>query len=165
MEKGGAPGKATDIDEFDRMISVWIDRVSREKGGKMRSKTAVIGFLTLLSVCVLFSSGVLMAGEGSDSKECPHVSKVEGKSGDSEMCKQMKDHKAAMSAAAEKMSEHLIAMKEISNEEEWREEMEVHMGMLQAYIEEVSKCPMEGMMHKMMHGEHGEQGHEGSETK
>jgi hypothetical protein len=128
----------------------------------MKSKSTAIGFLTLLSVCVLFFSGILMAGEGSDPKECPHVSKMEGKCCNSGMCKEIKEHKASMKAAAEKMSEHLIAMKEISNDEEWRVEMEKHMGMLQAYVEESLNCPMDGMFHTLRHGE---RGHEGSESK
>jgi len=126
----------------------------------MRSKFTAIGMVAVIGVAMLTFSGSLMAGEqDSGSKACSHgASKVEGKCCNPEMCKKIQDHQAALNTASEKMAEHLDAMREIRSDKEWRQEMETHMAMLQSYLEEMSNCPMEDMMHSMMHGKSGEMG-------
>jgi hypothetical protein len=126
----------------------------------MRSKVLMAAVLAILSFLFIIVSGNLTA-EGSGSKECPiHMTKMEGKACDPGLCQRMKDHQAAINAAIEKLGEHLNSMKEIQNESEWREEMDNHMGMLQALLEEMQNCPMGDMSHPMMQGKMGDAGTE-----
>ncbi len=130
----------------------------------MRSKLTV-GLIAMLGIVIASFSGGLMAGEDA-AKGCPQsAAMAEGKCCNVGMCKEIKDHQAAMNTAAEKMAEHLDAMREIGNDKEWRVEMEKHLAMVQQYVEQMSKCPLDKMWHEIHHGETPEGQPTGSETK
>ncbi len=129
----------------------------------MRSKLTVIGLIAMLGIVIASFSGGLMAGE-EEGKKCPHGSEmVEGKCCEGEMCTKIKEHKAALNAATEKMAEHLDAIREIQNDKEWRIEVEKHLVMVQKYIAQMSNCPMGDIWHAIEHGK--APGEEGSESK
>jgi hypothetical protein len=140
----------------------------------MKSKALLTVVFTILSMSMLLFSGNLMAGEDA-GKGCPHgAAKVEGKCCEEGMCKKIKEHQAMMNEAAEKMAEHLDAMREIRSDKDWRVEVEKHLAMVQSYVEKLSDCPMGDMWHAMKHGEghgekhrhmHGEGQGDGGETK
>jgi len=128
----------------------------------MKSKVLLAGILSLLAFSIMVFSGNMIGGE-TGSKGCPqHAGKVEGKGCDPEQCQKMKAHQETMQKMVNEMGEHLAYMGSIQNEAQWMEEMEKHLGMMQAYFEESANCPMEGMMHEMMH--HGEKGEAESGT-
>jgi hypothetical protein len=128
----------------------------------MKSKVLIGGIFTVLMVSLLAYSGSVNAG--SDSKaSCSYAAgqKVEGKAcGNSEACRAMKAHHEKLQAAIGEMGEHLADMENIGDEREWMQEMQQHLVLLQGVLDEMADCPMEGMMHTMMHG-HGE-GHSDS---
>jgi hypothetical protein len=131
----------------------------------MRSKLTLIGLIAMLGIVIASFSGGLMAGDDA-SKGCPHgAAKVEGKCCGEGMCKKIQEHQAAMAGAAEKMAEHLDAIREIQSDEEWRVEVEKHLAMVQKYVEQAQNCPMGDMWHEMKHGQGHEAHGEGSDVK
>jgi hypothetical protein len=125
-------------------------------GESMKSKLLIGTLVTALSGALFVYSGVLTAGSSETKSSCSYAAgeTAAGKAGCSkEMCAQIKQHRASMQTSVAEMGEHLTYMERVRSEEEWMEEMKEHLVMLQGVLEEMSNCPMDGVMHSMMHGD------------